>query len=682
VSIGVLSYAAAALAFLALTVLLAAGWEGRAHGGRLIVACAITVLWAALLALEASSAALPASVVVLVEASRYAAWFFVLDGLALAPRSRARQLLGLHAAWLSAVLVLGVVTLMPGLERSPSLPLRLPALAGVVLSLAGLALVWLFHRKSPAESRETLHWLVVALGLAFGFDLLAFVLTLLAGADGLAWQARGIVGVLLVPMIAVAARRNPPWVPKFFVSRQAVLVATGIAIAAAYTALAVVAARMIVRQGAGWGDALQLLFLIVALLALLTLLAAPGPRQRLRVFLSKHFYRSKYDYRAEWLRFIGTLSAGPRDADPRGNAVRSIAQIIASPGGVLYLRGDASGDFVPACSWPVGHHDLQALPVVAAGDAIAGFLEHRQWVIDVHELHARPELYGNLSLPPMFAPPATRRIVLPLLHGERLIGFVVLDDPQSEFHPNFEDRDLLKTVGRHVATYLAQHEADRRLAESRQFEAYHRLTAFVMHDLKNLAAQLSLIVANAERHRRNPEFVDDTITTVANSTQRMQRLIEQLKGREQLELRRAVAVTDAVRRACERCALRHPAPTLKALDKGLYVEAEPEQLTAVFEHLLRNAQDATADDGRVAVSVEAAGDECVVTVADTGCGMSAQFMQERLFKPFDTTKGSQGMGIGAYQVREYVRSLGGTVQVSSVQARGTTFVVRLPRYRG
>jgi putative PEP-CTERM system histidine kinase len=419
--------------------------------------------------------------------------------------------------------------------------------------------------------------------------------------------------------------------------------------------------------------------MVFALLALLGLLGAAGPRQRLRVFLSKHFYRSKYDYRAEWLRFIQTLSAAPRDADPRGNAVRSIAQIIGSPGGVLYLRGDPPGDFTPVCVWPPQRHDPQRLPAIPADEAIAGFLERRQWVIDVQELRARPALYGDLALPSMFAPPATWRIVVPLLHGERLLGFLVLDDPPGEFQPNFEDRDLLKTVGRHVATYLAQHEADRRLAESRQFEAYHRLTAFVMHDLKNLAAQLSLIVANAERHKRNPEFVDDTITTVANSTQRMQRLIEQLKGREQLDLRRAVVVADALRRACERCALRRPVPMLEVVDAGLCVEADLEQLTAAFEHLLRNAQDATADDGSVVVQARASGEECVVTVTDTGCGMSEQFVQERLFKPFDTTKGSQGMGIGAYQLREYVRSLGGSVQVASVPARGTTFVVRLPR---
>jgi putative PEP-CTERM system histidine kinase len=270
-------------------------------------------------------------------------------------------------------------------------------------------------------------------------------------------------------------------------------------------------------------------------------------------------------------------------------------------------------------------------------------------------------------------------MILPLLLGVELIGFVVLDDPPLRFEPNYEDRDLLKTVGRHVATHIAQHDADRRLAESRQFEAFHRLTAFVMHDLKNLAAQLELIVANAQRHRHNPEFIDDVITTVANSTGRMQRLIEQLRGRDVPAAIRSLPLAVIVARACERCGTRAPRPRLVVHEPDLHVQADAERLVAAFEHLVRNAQDATREDGSVTVTAGAEGEHCVVTVADTGSGMTPEFIQERLFNPFDTTKGSAGMGIGAYQVREYVRSLGGSVEVTSLPGRGTTFAVKLVR---
>jgi putative PEP-CTERM system histidine kinase len=327
---------------------------------------------------------------------------------------------------------------------------------------------------------------------------------------------------------------------------------------------------------------------------------------------------------------------------------------------------------------------------------MVAFLAKHQWVIDLAELRETPDAYQNISLPDTIAGQRQIRLVVPLTHGEDLIGFAVLADPPPPFKPNYEDRDLLKTVGRHVAVHLAQYEADRRLSESRQFEAYHRLTAFVMHDLKNLAAQLALIVSNAEKHKRNPEFVDDAIATIANSTERMQRLIAQLQRREVQSLARRVSLAEIARVAAGRCAVRAPVPVCRATDDDVCVEADPERLTMVVEHVIRNAQDASSESGTVSVGVTVdggAGDDEVVPVGDTsrlrvpmatltvvdrGVGMTREFVQERLFKPFDSTKGSKGMGIGAYQVREYVQSLGGRVDVASDLGTGTRFTVRIP----
>jgi putative PEP-CTERM system histidine kinase len=259
-----------------------------------------------------------------------------------------------------------------------------------------------------------------------------------------------------------------------------------------------------------------------------------------------------------------------------------------------------------------------------------------------------------------------------------LLGFVVLADPPPPFELTYEDRDLLRTAGRHVATHPAQHDADRKLAESRQFEAYHRLTAFVMHDLKNLAAQLSLIVANAEKHRRNPEFVDDSIRTIAHSTARMQRLIEQLQGREVQSLRRRVSLAEVARQACGRCGGRNPVPDFIEAAEDRQVEADPERLAMVIEHVVRNGQDATPEGGSVSVSILPATGWVSLRIEDTGAGMSPEFVRDRLFRPFDTTKGSKGMGIGAYQVREYLNSLGGRVEVQSVVGSGTRIDLVFP----
>jgi putative PEP-CTERM system histidine kinase len=243
---------------------------------------------------------------------------------------------------------------------------------------------------------------------------------------------------------------------------------------------------------------------------------------------------------------------------------------------------------------------------------------------------------------------------------------------------NFEDHDLLRTVGRHVGAHIKQAETDRRLAETRQFGAYNRLTAFLMHDLNNLIAQQSLVVKNAERHRANPQFVDDAIDTIAHSVSRMKHLMEQLSSGSKTPAARQTDVRDAIGKAVERCRTLEPLPQLEIGETPMPVQADLERLTTAFEHLIRNAQEATPADGRISVTASAANGLINVSIRDTGEGMSPEFIRERLFRPFDSTKGSESMGIGAYQARDYVRSLGGQMEVSSQVGAGTTFHVSLP----
>jgi putative PEP-CTERM system histidine kinase len=322
--------------------------------------------------------------------------------------------------------------------------------------------------------------------------------------------------------------------------------------------------------------------------------------------------------------------------------------------------------------------ELAGLGDVPLQGELAGLLERRHWIIDLQEYRRQPEAYDNLSLPAWIVESEELQIVAPILELDRLAGFFLLFAPPPPFELTYEDRDLLKTVGRHVATALAQVAAARKLTEVRQFETYNRLTAFIMHDLKNLIAQLSLVVANAEKHKRNPEFIDDAIETITNSVARMNRLMEQLRHGEELDSGRTVELATVIQRALTRCALRDPVPQLDVMEGYPKVVADPERLASVFEHVVRNAQDATAADGKVLVTVSSEGSRMCVAVTDTGVGMEGQFVRERLFRPFDTTKGAKGMGIGAYQAREYLRSLGGDMEVQSTPGRGTSVRLLLP----
>lgn len=720
---GTVAYGLAAVGFFVLTLLLATSWEGRGQGARLIVACAINSVWAALLAYASWTQNVKVELVTWAEFLRDGAWLFVLAGLISsggfqAIFSRLVYALSGGAVFLATVVWVASVRSGP-VEQAPQILI----LGGLLLSLAALVLLEQVYRNASRAGRFSLKFFVIGVGVLFAYDLFLFSQAqLVRGIELASWEARGLVNALAVPLVALAARANPQWSLNVFVSRQVVFYSTSVLAIGIYLLVMAAGGYVIRLYGGTWGRVAQIVFFVGAGIVLATLLASSSLRRRLRVFLSKHFYRNKYDYRVEWLRFIDTLSSPDAEFDTHQNAVRSIAQIINSPAGVLYMPVESVEGYSPVAAWPQGGIARAELSILSEKQEMLAFLKKSEWVIDLAEYRDSPDTYQNVELPDFLREDERIRLVIPLLQQKELKGFVVLAEPPPPFELTYEDRDLLKTVGSHVATHLAQHEADRRLSESRQFEAYHRLTAFVMHDLKNLAAQLSLLVANAEKHKRNPEFVDDAIGTIANSTTRMQRLIDQLRRREVQSLNRTVSLAEIARKACSQCAIRSPEPVLETAAADAVATADPERLTMMVEHLIRNAQEATGGQGTVTVSVttvrgadatslSATGtypivarpaedgaesgsssadqrsdassiplevDVASLSVADTGTGMSEDFLKERLFKPFDTTKGSKGMGIGAYQVREYVKSIGGRLKVRSHPGRGTCITLLLP----
>jgi putative PEP-CTERM system histidine kinase len=674
--VGAIGYSIAAAAFMLLAALMLISWRGRRQGGYLITASVITAIWAVLLAGQAfvgRGSMLPLYVA---EVLRNGAWLFALCSIAGNNAPRVPVLLA-RAAPVVALLTLPTLWLLQsrGVDVLP--PEMLLSRVGLGTSLVGLILLEQIYRNSGEAARDSLKYLVCGIGALFAYDLFMYSQAeLLRGIMADAWNARGALIAFAAPLIAVAVRREPQWSLDVFVSRQAVFYTTTFMGVGAYLLLMSLGGYYVRQFGGSWGRLGQVVFFGGALLLLVLLVGSTVLRRRARVFLSKHFYRNKYDYRVEWLRFIGTLSSG-RDEDVRRTAIAAIAQIFASPAGILWLADEASARFVPVAAWPGRLDEIDKIEALPASADLPAFLARTQWIVDLRELVRAPDMYGNLTLPDWLGTQRGFRIVSPLLQLDHLMGFVLLYDPPPPFELTYEDRDLLKTVGRHVATQIAQQEADRKLTESRQFEAYNRLTAFMMHDLKNSAAQLRLIVDNYERHKRNPEFIDDVMGTVANAVERITRLIDQLRGSTAPERLARVDLAEIAREAVRRCSVRQPRPTLQRCEAAL-VQANPERLTTVVEHVIRNAQDATAAEGSVCVAVSQRGLQAQLTVSDTGQGMDAEFVRDRLFRPFDSTKGAKGMGVGAYQVREYVQRLAGNVEVQSSPGQGTRFTISMP----
>jgi putative PEP-CTERM system histidine kinase len=674
--VGAIGYGIAAAAFMLLAVLMMVSWRGRPQGVYLISASVITGAWALLLAGQAFVGRSPMLPLYVAETLRNGAWLYALCSIAAnnAPRGLIRLA---RAAPILALLAIPVLSFLENRGVTVLPPELLLSRMGLATSLLGLILLEQIYRNSGEAARDSLKYFVCGVGALFAYDLFLYSQAeLLRGIMADAWNARGAIIAFAAPLTAIAVPRQPQWSLDVFVSRQAVFYTTTFMGVGAYLLLMAAGGYYVRQFGGNWGRLGQIVFFGGALLVLVLLVGSPVLRRRARVFLSKHFYRNKYDYRLEWLRFISTLSSG-HDEDVRRTAIAAIAQIFSSPAGILWLADESAARFVPVAAWPARLDEVEHIDALPASADLPAFLARTQWIVDVQELARAPDLYGNFVLPDWLRADRGFRIVSPLLQLDRLMGFVLLYDPPPPFELTYEDRDLLKTVGRHVATQIAQHEADRKLTESRQFEAYNRLTAFMMHDLKNSAAQLRLIVDNYERHRRNPEFIDDAMGTIANAVERMTRLIDQLRGSSDPERLVRVDLAEVAREAVRRCSVRPPRPVLQACEPAL-VQANPEHLTTVIEHVIRNAQDATRTDGSVSVAVTHRGDQAQLVVDDTGQGMDAEFLRDRLFRPFDSTKGAKGMGIGAYQVREYIHRLAGNVEVQSSPGQGTRFTISMP----
>ncbi len=543
-------------------------------------------------------------------------------------------------------------------------------------SLACLALLTQLHRDSPLEDRRMMLAFVAGGVLVAGSQAIYFALVTLGVDPGAGWSLVRVMPVVLSAALLIhAARQRPQWSLAIFVSPQARAYAPRLLSTLGLLFALIGLAPVLAVLPAGAARALAFVAVFGLGLPVFTVLFSEGLGARLRVFISKHFLPFRYDYREEWLRLIDTLAAPVQRRPLPERTIKALAQIVGSPAGILWLRRQEDDPFVCAANWKTRSWPEAAIP---GDDPVLAFMGERQWILDTAELNRDPELYSGLRRPDWLDALPDALLVVPLISREFMIGFTVLFQSSSAFRLTFEEIDLLRTSGRQVAAYLAQYLSDQQLAEAQQFEAFNRLTAFVMHDLKNLIAQQSLVVKNAARHRDNPDFFKDAIHTIDNSVARMSRLLKQLQSGEAVGPMQRVRLGDALEQAIKRTAGREPAPDVEVQGHELVSELDRERFIDVISHLVRNAQEATKKNGQVRVTLEKQNGEAVICVEDNGIGMDPEFIRTRLFRPFDSTKGSQGMGIGVYQARTFAVAAGGRLEVWSQLGSGTRFTMHLP----
>ncbi len=670
-------YGLAALAYLGLSSLIVASWRRRPQGRLLVMATGLTTVWATLSALAAWQL-LPPRLELAAEVARNGAWLALLLyilRLRMPVGAALPSPLRLITA-LSGILVIGLLlaSIYPLIAPTqPVLARWVGNLGLVMMTVIGLVLVEQVYRSTRPEDRWAIKFLCLGLGGLFVYDFYLYAnATLFTAMDAQVWAARGYVAALVMPLIAVSAARNPEWAAPVGLSRSMAFHTTSLLGAGIYLILMASAGYYLRLFGGEWGDVVQSVFIFAAAMVLILVMFSGTLRARLRVFLSKHFFSYRYDYREEWLNFTRTLTEGQPGEQLCERAVEALAGLLESPGGALWMR-EGNTNYQRASHW--NWADIQGAEPVDS--VFIQWLVRKEWVVDLDEMKTRDDLYGDLEAPAWLQKAGDAWLVVPLMLHDELLGFVVLKHSLGNISFNWEVSDLLKVAARQAAAHLAQMRASNQLIVARQFESFNRTTTFVIHDLKNLIAQLSLLLANAEKHKHNPEFQADMLETVENAVARMNKVLAQLRRSNDETHIQSMALSDILNDVVASKQAFKLRPTLELPPPTLCIRAERERLTRAIGHLLQNALEATPPTGKVTLSAREESGQAIVDIIDTGMGMEDEFIRTRLFQPFDSTKGA-GMGIGAYECRETVRVLGGTIEVNSTVGGGTHFRLSLP----
>ncbi|MBK1612240.1 histidine kinase [Rubrivivax gelatinosus] len=681
--LALLGFALAALVHAGFVLSLARGAEWRQQHGRsaqnFLAALVATVVWALASFWQAAHPTLAGGyAAALLDLLRLGLWLrFMLALLEPAGRDTADPALRPLRSAAGLALLITLCTLVGiGLAREPAALLRLLFGGWLLIAVVGLVLVEQIFRNLPEDSRWNAKPVCLGLALLFAFDLYVYAEGVLFGRlDADALGVRGLVVALAMPWLLVAARRRRDWIRGLQVSRSAAFYSATLILVGAYLLVMAGLGYWVRDFGGDWGRGLQIVLAAAGVLGLALLVLSGAARARLRVFVGKHFFSYRYDYREEWLRFTAMLSSRGSPQEIGGLVVRGLANMVESPSGSLWLRGGADGVYRQAARWNV--------PEVEAGEsadsALVGFLAEPGWVVDLDEFRDSPRRYGSLVLPSWLPTGGDTWLVVPLPVAGELLGFVTLGRPRTRLELNWEVRDLLKTAARQAAGILAQMQATEALLEARKFEAFNRMSAFVVHDLKNIVTQLSLMMKNAQRLHANPEFQQDMLMTVESSLEKMRRLMLQLReGATPPGGARGVEIAAIVRRIA--ATARSAGRTIEAdCTEGLATRGHEERLERVLGHLVHNALDATPPEGRVWVHAARHGGQVRIEVGDTGCGMSEDFVRNKLFRPFSSTKAS-GMGIGSYESFQYLRELGGSIDVASRVGEGTVITLLMPLF--
>lgn len=428
---------------------------------------------------------------------------------------------------------------------------------------------------------------------------------------------------------------------------------------------------------------LVIFLVFAAVIGLATIFLSDRLRIKRKRFISRHFKRPQYDYQKIWENFTertATITTIPTLCDVIVKMISETLEILSVSIWLMDERYEelhfgGSTVFTAAQAENLSFYGKGGAALIGAmmNQVMPVDLKGREddWVEDLRRTYGLDETKESRI-----------RYCVPLNAAGRLIGVMTLSEKVFYEPLSFEETELVKTIADQAAAGLLNLRLSERLRQSQELEAFQSMSAFFMHDLKNLASKLSLVTQNLPVHIDNPEFRNDALKTISQSVTKINTMSSRLSLLSQkLDLNLIMTdLNDLVATTVTDLKEYVRAPIFKNLDTLPLLHIDRDQIHKVLENLLMNAYDALGDNGQITVVTRIQEKWAIISIIDNGCGMSKEFVEKSLFRPFQTTK-KQGMGIGLYHCKTIIEGHGGRIELESEEGKGTKFQVLLPLMR-
>jgi putative PEP-CTERM system histidine kinase len=565
------------------------------------------------------------------------------------------------------------------------LRLNEPGIILNVLILVSTVLILMNIERTIRAAVGTMRWrikfLVLGLGVIFGARIYTGSQALLF-SDYSPSQLSVEATALLIgsALIAVAYFRTGFNEIDVYPSRAVLHTSVTVLLTGAYLIVVGVLAQVVSRFGGTAGFPIAAFVVLLSLAILAILLLSDRAQQSLQLFVSRHFKRPQHDFRQIWARFTRSLSVALDDTALGTIAARLISETFGALSVSTWLFDEHGERLIRVSSTSnaeqapnhdsttcVAGRELNSAELIKLSRPFDLGRAKEKWARDLMERSNRQFRTGGSP------------ICVPLVGGESWLGVIVLADRVRGLGYSAEEMDLLKCIGEQVAATLLKLRLTEEIMERKELEAFQTMSAFLIHDLKNAASTLGLMLENLPTHFDNPAFREDAFRGIGSAAGRINQLISRMNAlRHELRLNPAeldlnLVVTEAL--ATLNGTLENKLVT--KFDQVPKILADGQQLQSVCSNLLLNACDAVGMNGRITVKTTRQGEWVALSVTDNGCGMSEQFIKNSLFRPFHSTK-KKGLGIGMFQSKTIVEAHQGKIHVESELGVGTTFRVMLP----